>query len=62
MATSRESKLGRKYFSLNITIKYYQKYLGNLIFTAGVQPWLIQGIRSRDGVGEGQDTIASIRY
>ena len=29
---------------------------------AGVQPWLIQGIRSRDGVGEGQDTIASIRY
>ena len=33
-----------------------------LIYIAGVQPWLIQGIRSRDGVGEGQDTIASIRY
>ena len=29
---------------------------------AGVQPRLIQGIRSGDGVGEGQDTIASIRY
>ena len=30
--------------------------------TAGVQPRLIQGIRSGDGVGEGKDTIASIRY
>ena len=30
--------------------------------TAGVQPRLIQGIRSGDGVGEDQDTIASIRY
>ena len=29
---------------------------------AGVQPWLIQGIRSGDGVSEDQDTIASIRY
>ena len=29
---------------------------------AGVQPRLIQGIRSGDGVGEDQDTIASIRY
>ena len=29
---------------------------------ARVQPWLIQGIRSGDGVGEDQDTIASIRY
>ena len=29
---------------------------------AGVQPWLIQGVRSGDGVGEDQDTIASIRY
>ena len=29
---------------------------------AGVQPRLIQGVRSGDGVGEGQDTIASIRY
>ena len=29
---------------------------------AGVQPWLIQGVRSRDGVCEDQDTIASIRY
>ena len=26
------------------------------------QPRLIQGIRRRDGVGEDQDTIASIRY
>ena len=32
------------------------------IKTAGVQPWLIQGIRSGDSVGEDQDTIASIRY
>ena len=29
---------------------------------AGVQPWLIQGIWSRDSVSEDQDTIASIRY
>ena len=29
---------------------------------AGVQPRLIQGIRSGEGVGEDQDTIASIRY
>ena len=29
---------------------------------AGVQPRLIQGIRSGDSVGEDQDTIASIRY
>ena len=33
-----------------------------LVITAGVQPRLIQGIRSGDGVGEGKDTIASIRY
>ena len=29
---------------------------------AGVQPRLIQGVRSGDSVGEDQDTIASIRY
>ena len=29
---------------------------------ARVQPRLIQGIRSGDGVGEDQDTIVSIRY
>ena len=29
---------------------------------AEVQPRLIQGVRSGDGVGEDQDTIASIRY
>ena len=29
---------------------------------ARVQPRLIQGIRSGDGVGEDQDTITSIRY
>ena len=29
---------------------------------AEVQPRLIQGIQSMDGVGEDQDTIASIRY
>ena len=29
---------------------------------AGVQPRLIQGVRSGDGVGEDQDTVASIRY
>ena len=29
---------------------------------AGDQPRLIQGIRRRDGIGEDQDTIASIRY
>ena len=32
------------------------------MFPVGVQPQLIQGIRSGDGVGEDQDTIASIRY
>ena len=37
-------------------------YIKHQQATAGVQPRLIQGIRSRDGVGEGQDTIASIRY
>ena len=26
--------------------------------SAGVQPWWIQGIRSGDGVGEDQETIA----
>ena len=30
--------------------------------TARDQPWLIQGVRSGDGVGEDQDTIALIRY
>ena len=30
--------------------------------TAGVQPQMIQGVQSGDGVGEDQDTIASIRY
>ena len=30
--------------------------------SARVQPWLIQGVQSGDGVGEDQDTIASIRY
>jgi hypothetical protein len=34
----------------------------DISFYAGVQPQLIQGIRSRDGVGEDQDTVASIRY
>ena len=29
---------------------------------AGDQPRLIQGIRRRDGIGEDQDTIVSIRY
>ena len=29
---------------------------------AGVQPRLIQGVRSGDGVGDDEDTIASIRY
>ena len=33
-----------------------------VIIIAGVQPRLIQGIRSGDSVGEDQDTIASIRY
>ena len=33
-----------------------------MIPLAGVQPQLIQGIRSGDGDGEDQDTIASIRY
>ena len=30
----------------------------NTLETAGVQPWLIQGIRRRDGVGEDQETTA----
>ena len=33
-----------------------------LIPPAGVQPRLIQGVRSGDGIGEDQDTIASIKY
>ena len=33
-----------------------------LLSFARVQPRLIQGIRSGDGVGEDQDTIVSIRY
>ena len=33
-----------------------------LMIIAGVQPRLIQGVRSGDGVSEDQDTIASIRY
>ena len=28
------------------------------VVTAGVQPQLIQGIRRRDGIGEGQETTA----
>ena len=37
-----------------------EEWLGTSL--AGVQPRLIQGVRSGDGVGEDQDTIASIRY
>ena len=33
-----------------------------LQLTAGVQPRLLQGVQSGDGVGEDQDTIASIGY
>ena len=33
-----------------------------MYLSAGNQPRLIQGIRRRDGIGEDQDTIASIRY
>ena len=36
--------------------------LKKTVVSAGDQPRLIQGIRRRDGVGEDQDTIASIRY
>ena len=41
-----------------------QRTLNSLLqhHSAWVQPRLIQGIRSRDGFGEDQDTIASIRY
>ena len=35
---------------------FYAEYI------AEVQPRLIQGVRSGDGVGEDQDTIASIIY
>ena len=35
---------------------------GNKSLFAGIQPRLIQGVRSGDGIGEDQDTIASIRY
>ena len=31
---------------------------GLVIITAGVQPRLIQGIRRKDGIGEGQETTA----
>ena len=37
-------------------------FLRMLYKSAGDQPRLIQGIRRRDGIGEGQDTIVSIRY
>ena len=37
-------------------------FIESVVPPAGDQPRLIQGIRRRDGVGEGQDTIASIRY
>ena len=33
-----------------------------MLYNCQVQPRLIQGIRSGDGVGEDQDTIVSIRY
>jgi len=38
-----------------------KKVLGRSLhksFSAGDQPWLNQGIRRRDGVGEDQETIA----
>ena len=52
---SLKSKGLSRVFS-NTTVQKHQ------FFGARVQPRLIQGIRSRDGVGEGQDTIASIIY
>ena len=46
----------------NFTFTFHFHALEKEMATAGVQPWLIQGVRSRDGVSEDQDTIASIRY
>ena len=44
--------------------KLESRLLGEISITsdAKVQPRLIQGVRSGDGIGEDQDTIASIRY
>ena len=41
---------------MNIDAKIFSKPH----LTAGVQPQLIQGIRRRDGIGEGQETTAQL--
>ena len=52
------------YFQHNLGVRYLhdRKEQGKNKEIAGDQPRLIQGIRRRDGIGEDQDTIASIRY
>ena len=52
------SKLRKEYVKAVHCHPAYLTYMQS----AGVQPRLIQGIRSGDGVGEDQDTRASIRY
>ena len=46
--------------NLDCSLFLQTKFYWNIV--AEVQPWLIQGVRSGDSVGEDQDTIASIRY
>ena len=56
----------KKTYFISMTVKIFRGINNCLtqciLRTAGVQPRLIQGIRSGDGIGEDQDTIASIRY
>ena len=49
-------------FLLNIYPGYSLMHVKTHNAFAGVQPQLIQGVRSGDSVGEDQNTIASIRY
>ena len=49
--------VGKRVFQKNVVAFRFLKILATLD-----QPRLIQGIRRRDGIGEDQDTIASIRY
>jgi len=41
-------------FHTDVRQSNFKKYNG--LLPAEVQPWLIQGVRSGDGVGEDQDT------
>ena len=55
--SSRKLELPREHF-----MQRWAQWRTEMVWTAGVQPWLIQSIRRGDGFGEDQDTIASIRH